>query len=486
MAESGEPLLAVECPATEAVHAGVECRLIPGKHRGLVAAAALPAGSLVLRAAGLFIPAVRTDAARPMADLQFAALLQQLSARAAADPAAAERLLRRSQRLVPVPVEPADRAAFVAKQQQPEPDSEGGTRGSDGAESDPVTAYVGMLQAELEAADGASAAVSLPPCGLADGTAVLDFFVRMDRNTFDGGFCPSIALLNHACRPNCVAALSCVDEAAASISLEVRTLEAVAAGAELTISYLDGVTTYHPAAARQLALAHWGFECSCTRCLVAAGKGGAAEGSAVETAELALLETRGDSAAAEAAVAGALGALEQQPAVAAANGGGGGQAELGHQEADRLADAYAACAAALGPRHWVLSRLNDRLAKAYRRAAIEFRAADGFLDTPEGAAAFATCLRAHLAHTREVVAAVAALSPPTDKPAVAAAGRLTAALKTIAADPESFGPEEVTRAAGEAVVVEREALRVVAAYYGQSAASDPLGYLGGLADASAL
>lgn len=225
---------------------------------------------------------------------------------------------------------------------------------------------------------------------------------RMDRNTFDGGFCPSVALLNHACRPNCVAALSAVDEAAGAITLEIRTLEPVLAGAELTISYLDGTATYLPADVRQRSLAHWGFQCGCPRCACMAGPAQPGQPGAALTelgqvaAEKRLLAVRcqcgaeqlcprptdvlaefqgpctacgapppeGWMARAEATVAATVGALERPV-----------EDELGHLEADRLSDHYGECAAVLGGRHWLLNRLNDRLAKAYRRAAIEFRCA---------------------------------------------------------------------------------------------------------------
>ena len=85
-----------------------------------------------------------------------------------------------------------------------------------------------------------------------------------------------------------------------------------------------------------------------------------------------------------------------------------------------------------------------------------------------------------------LAAAVSALSPPTDKQAVAASGRLAVALKTVGADPESFGPDDAVAAADEAIVVEREALRIVRHYFGEGAAEDPISYLAGLADVFSL
>lgn len=72
------------------------------------------------------------------------------------------------------------------------------------------------------------------------------------------------ALFNHSCSPNCS-----VTSGARRLSVVCET--PVAAGAELTIAYVD---TQQPLAARQKLLrTHYHFECACVRCVAEAAPG---------------------------------------------------------------------------------------------------------------------------------------------------------------------------------------------------------------------
>ena len=74
------------------------------------------------------------------------------------------------------------------------------------------------------------------------------------------------AMFNHACAPNCAASND-------KETLTVYTTRPVAAGEELSIAYTD---VNQPVSARRKALKGlYHFECSCARCVVEAGGGGA-------------------------------------------------------------------------------------------------------------------------------------------------------------------------------------------------------------------
>ena len=174
-------LLEAAAAGGEFVDLRVECAALPGKGRGLRAAAELPeAGALLLRAGGLLLPAPPTRADAPLAQLEYGLLIGQLRRLAGSqqprlgEEGAGARLLRRSLALFPAPVAEADREAFVAKQY-------GGGAAAGGLTA--VQAYTAVLQAELDSADGPAAAGGdggggLPPSGLQDGTALLDLLLR--------------------------------------------------------------------------------------------------------------------------------------------------------------------------------------------------------------------------------------------------------------------------------------------------------------------
>lgn len=69
------------------------------------------------------------------------------------------------------------------------------------------------------------------------------------------------ARLNHSCRPNVLHGPGVLEG-----TVEVRALRHVAAGEELTISYIDEATLLSPTSARRSMLRHWQFECGCPRC----------------------------------------------------------------------------------------------------------------------------------------------------------------------------------------------------------------------------
>ena len=114
--------------------------------------------------------------------------------------------------------------------------------------------------------------------------------VKLSVNLFDGGVCPTVALVNHSCRPNCgVAFHVCApaelsgnmttplrpgetqgtqaeDVEPATCTFEIRSLGTLSAGSEITISYLEGRAQFQPAETRQGILHRWGFQCDCCRC----------------------------------------------------------------------------------------------------------------------------------------------------------------------------------------------------------------------------
>jgi hypothetical protein len=78
------------------------------------------------------------------------------------------------------------------------------------------------------------------------------------QTTIAHGVFPLAAVLNHSCTPNCVLVYS-------GTTVTIRTIEPVAAGAELFHSYVD-VT--HGVEERRAHLSEvYGFECACSRCV---------------------------------------------------------------------------------------------------------------------------------------------------------------------------------------------------------------------------
>ena len=69
---------------------------------------------------------------------------------------------------------------------------------------------------------------------------------------------PTASRLNHSCQPNCVATFT-------GISLQIRAVETVQPGEELTISYTD---LLNPSAKRKEGLREqYGFDCKCQKCV---------------------------------------------------------------------------------------------------------------------------------------------------------------------------------------------------------------------------
>ena len=72
--------------------------------------------------------------------------------------------------------------------------------------------------------------------------------------------------ISHACAPNCFS-FSDWDEAAKKFTRVVRSIRSIAAGEELTVSYLSEGILLQPRAQRQAELRHnFGFTCLCSRC----------------------------------------------------------------------------------------------------------------------------------------------------------------------------------------------------------------------------
>lgn len=181
---------------------------------------------------------------------------------------------------------------------------------------------------------------------------LIALIVKLQCNVFEGGLFPLAACFNHSCAPNCAVALrqlplpppppspplstasgrdlgnehsgwgseggggsgggdsSSPPEAAASTAwvYEVRTSRAVAAGAELCISYLGLHEQHLSAARRRRALAGWGFRCACARC--ASPTGGSSSSTAA--AERALGAVRCTACGVEQVGASVVGERGQQ------------------------------------------------------------------------------------------------------------------------------------------------------------------------------
>lgn len=96
----------------EVMHPALGCEPLGGKGLGLLVREALPAGTLLLRSAGLFL---ESQAGEGSIDLE--QLLQLLTTLHTAAPEHARQLLGRVAQLSPRPVQPADREAYVRRQQ---------------------------------------------------------------------------------------------------------------------------------------------------------------------------------------------------------------------------------------------------------------------------------------------------------------------------------------------------------------------------------
>ncbi|WIA18501.1 hypothetical protein OEZ85_009954 [Tetradesmus obliquus] len=98
------------------------------------------------------------------------------------------------------------------------------------------------------------------------------------------GVWPAAAMINHACCPNAHALLI-------GDRLVVRAAEDIAAGQQVTLSYL-GPQLFAPAAVRQEELRQqWGFDCGCARCKAEARYAGSSSSSESTTLSQLLMDT---------------------------------------------------------------------------------------------------------------------------------------------------------------------------------------------------
>lgn len=89
---------------------------------------------------------------------------------------------------------------------------------------------------------------------------------KLARNGFAEGVFPDACRFNHACRPNCTF-VTARAEATGRTALRVIVSEPVAAGAELTIGYLEEARWHLPTDQRRaLLMQRYGFWCRCRRC----------------------------------------------------------------------------------------------------------------------------------------------------------------------------------------------------------------------------
>ena len=223
--------------AAEHVHpSALRVTPIEGKGDGVVAAAALAPGELLVRARGLRFS--EAAAAEGQGSAFLAESLDQLCELRRGSPADAEAMLRGWRGLCPHPVPPEARA--------------------------PLEAQADALGEMLEHFEG---------CGVADVTELIALIVKVQCNAFEGGLFPLAAKFNHSCAANCSVALREMElpgegEGAGRTGwvYEVRTMTAVEPGQELCLCYL-GLAEQHLAGfSRRAKLAGWGFDCTCCRC----------------------------------------------------------------------------------------------------------------------------------------------------------------------------------------------------------------------------
>lgn len=225
----------------EIVHAAVQCVAQAGDGgRGLVVSAQVGAGTLLLRSTGLVMPTNTNTGNTSSVDI--GELLGLLVEARAYNSDAAELMTKRIARMAPHPMRDAHREGYVKRQRTP------------GSDSPSMSEYKEWLGEVVQ---------SCPQSGLADGDALLQLLVRLSDNGLVGGLCCGVALVNHSCRPNCTSSFQ-IDPAINKdrqepghennrgeignpfCAFELRALEDIPAGSELSISYLNGMALMLP------------------------------------------------------------------------------------------------------------------------------------------------------------------------------------------------------------------------------------------------
>ena len=91
---------------------------------------------------------------------------------------------------------------------------------------------------------------------------LLELMIKFDRNGFVAGIFPLAAYFNHSCRPNCAHHYN-----ERTKMYEIRTIEDISPGTELTICYLAETRWHLPTdQRRKLLYTRYHFHCLCRRC----------------------------------------------------------------------------------------------------------------------------------------------------------------------------------------------------------------------------
>jgi len=351
----------------EFVHAtALQATEVQGKGWGVLAAHAVPAGEVLLRARGLrFSAASSTEGERAGSAFLAESLQQlcQLRAGSPADLADADALLRGWRGLCPRPVPAAAKA--------------------------PLEAQAELLQEMLTHFDG---------CGVESVEQLIELVVKVECNAFEGGLFPLAAVFNHSCSANCSVALREieVDEEAAGAQeaggvqawvYEVRAMADVAEGDELCLCYL-GLASQHLAGyGRKAVLSGWGFECACVRCAPPHGSAWRERDTALVAvpcpacaANRAELEAEDYDAGpwclqlADDAV-GACRACGERPPAGVADGLL--QLATSLQNGDTSTEVVGAAYGTTGPRHWLRFTLAETMATNTLKTALALRGDEG-------------------------------------------------------------------------------------------------------------
>ena len=371
----------------EFVHAtALHATQIEGKGGGVMAAQAVPAGELLLRARGLHFSAASSSEAERAGSAFLAESLQQLCqlrAGGPADVADADAFLGGWRGLCPRPVPAAAKA--------------------------PLEAQAELLQEMLTHFDG---------CGVESIEHLIELVLKVECNAFEGGLFPLAAVFNHSCASNCSVALRQVELDAAGAEAmaegaaqgwvyEVRSMADVAKGEELCLNYLGLVTQHLASYGRKAVLSGWGFDCACVRCA-------SPDGSAWQGREAALVAVPCPVCAAPQAelakedydkgpwcrqladdAVGPCMACGERPPAAVTDGLLAVAASF--QTGENLATSADHCRTRTGPRHWLRFALAEATAAESLNTALALRGDEG------QATAFRTAVIEHLGACKTAV-----------------------------------------------------------------------------------
>lgn len=309
-------------------------------------------------------------------------------------------------------------------------------------------------------ANDAASRSTLAARGIGSARELRSLGLKLSRNGFAEGVFPAACRFNHSCRPNSLFFTRAAAQGGAR-ELVVMAASVIAAGDELTISYLPEARWHLPTDQRRLILAQrYGFHCTCARChrpsqtpavraaeraleamrcaaCVSSGVARAGEHLCVDEHEDPSGNRLGGytdcsvcgATAVEPELDGALVRCHARVS-SAARAGASGSAAAALDEYKQLRDLYEADArAALAPTHWLVCEIHWRMQTLCARLLSE-RAADR-----------AQLIRDYAINSLALLASTEPLAP--------AHSHLMAALSSRAAD----ALDTMLTAAGDAVEI---------------------------------